>query len=487
MHRRLSLLALLAALASPIVAEEVRPGVLRTPDARFQNLPGYDYEPRYQEIQGYRVHYLDEGPAEGEVILLLHGEPTWSYLYREMIPVLTAAGFRCIVPDLIGFGRSDKPVDMETHTYKFHVDAMAELVERLDLREATFFGQDWGSLIGLRVVAENEDRFARVVIGNGALPVGGASGPEAFAEDSAFMQWRKTNQGMIDRGDIPVGTLVSHNVNYLSVAAAYDAPFPDPSYKAGALVMPQRVPVFADDPANVANLKAWAVFERWEKPFLTAFSDGDPVTRGGEVPLQKRIPGAQGQDHTTIKGAGHFLQEQAGEELARVIVGFMRSNPLGSERAGLSADDIPVAKTPPGYWKVMPEPILADCTEPLADGVTDMRGVWKAYRVEAGGEPTEVGIDHVERVEQCGNRVIVVSGGVTHDMRCDGTHENGVNDVAARGERPITVAATFEDGVHTLRPKGMPSVTVTRKIVDGELVWSYPPNRVTWMRRIADQ
>ena len=159
---------------------------------------------------------------------------------------------------------------------------------------------------------------------------------------------------------------------------------------------------------------------------------------------------------------------------------------FAANAGGKSADDIPVAHTPEGYWKTMPEPILADCTEPLAQGATDMRGLWKAYRVEAGGEPTELGIDHVERVEQCGNRVIVVSSGVTHDMRCDGTYENGVNDVSGRGSMPISVAATFEDGVHTLRPKGM-TVIVTRQIIDGELVWSYPPNRVTWMRRLESE
>ncbi len=314
--------------AGAAMADEIRPGVYRTPDARFENLPGYDFAPHYMNIQGYRVHYLDEGPADGETILLIHGEPTWAYLYRKMIPVLTAAGYRSIVPDLIGFGRSDKPASMDVHTYKFHVDAMAELVTELDLQEVTFFGQDWGSLIGLRVVAENEARFARVVVGNAGLPVGAASGPDAFPEDSAFIQWKRINQGMIDRGDIPTGMMVANNVGDPAIAAAYDAPFPEPSYKAGALIMPQRVPVFADDPANDANRRAWEVFRRWEKPFLTAFSDGDPITRGGEVIFQQSIPGAKGQAHTIIKGAGHFLQEQAGVELAGVIVKFIKDNPL---------------------------------------------------------------------------------------------------------------------------------------------------------------
>ena len=308
--------------------EEVRPGVLRTPDERFENLPGFDYEPRYAEINGYRVHYLDEGPKDGQSILLIHGEPTWSYLYRKMIPVLTEAGHRCIVPDLIGFGRSDKPTNMDVHTYEFHVDAMATLVKELDLNDVTFFGQDWGGLIGLRVVAENEGRFARVVVGNTGLPVGRAAGPEALPKDSAFVQWKRLNQAMINRGDMPVGTMVAGNARDRSLKAAYDAPFPEPKYKAGPLIMPQRVPVFIDDPANEANEQAWEVFRRWKKPFLTAFSDGDPITRGGDALFRREVPGAKDQKHTTIVGAGHFLQEQKGEELAKVIVEFIADNPL---------------------------------------------------------------------------------------------------------------------------------------------------------------
>ncbi len=305
--------------------QEVRPGVLRTPDDRFENLPGYDFEPNYLEIRGYRVHYLDEGPADGEVILLLHGEPSWSYLYRKMIPVLTAGGYRTIVPDLIGFGRSDKPISMDVHTYLFHVDAMTELVEQLNLQDATFFGQDWGGLIGLRVVAENEERFARVVVGNTGLP---APIRTEAPTSGAFMQWKATNQAMIDRGDIPTGTLISNSVGNPEVKDAYDAPFPDPSFKAGPLIMPQRVPVSLEYPGAVANAAAWDVFREWEKPFLTAFSDSDPITAGGEAVFQRSIPGAQGQNHVTIEGAGHFLQEEKGEELAEAIVEFMRSNPL---------------------------------------------------------------------------------------------------------------------------------------------------------------
>ena len=207
MRKLLSGLALVAGIMGVSVwAQEVCHGVFRTPDDRFQNLAEFDFEPHYLDVNGYRVHYLDEGPADAYPILLLHGEPTWAYLYRTMIPVLTAAGHRCIVPDLIGFGRSDKPADMETHPYQFHVDAMTALVRALDLQPTTFFGQDWGGLIGLRVVAENEARFARVVISNTGLPVGDKP------ISDAFMLWKRMNQEMIDRGDIDVGALVSGNV-----------------------------------------------------------------------------------------------------------------------------------------------------------------------------------------------------------------------------------------------------------------------------------
>lgn len=177
-------------------AEEVRPGVLRTPDSRFENLPDYDFDPNYVEIQGYRVHYIDEGPRDGEVVLMLHGEPTWAYLYRKMIPVFVEAGYRAIAPDLIGFGRSDKPTSMDTHTYQFHVDTQTALVEALDLTDATFIGQDWGGLIGLRVVAENEERFSRVAIANTGLP-----NPQTDQEPGgAFANWKNMNQRMIDAG-----------------------------------------------------------------------------------------------------------------------------------------------------------------------------------------------------------------------------------------------------------------------------------------------
>jgi len=304
-------------------AEEVRPGVLRTPDSRFENLPDYDFEPHYVEIQGYRMHYIDEGPDDGEVILMLHGEPSWSYLYRKMIPIFVEAGYRAIAPDLIGFGRSDKPVSMDVHTYQFHVDTQRALVEALNLTNVTFVGQDWGGLIGLRVVAENEARFSRVAIANTNLP-----DPETgILAGDAFMNWKRVNQQMIDAGDIPTGYMIANSAGNPILQAAYDAPFPDPSYKAGPLIMPQRVPVTRSDAGAAEGSAAWEVFRRWEKPFLTSFSDGDPVTAGKFVPFQEQIPGAQGQPHTTIRDAGHFLQEQKGEEWADTIVEFIRANP----------------------------------------------------------------------------------------------------------------------------------------------------------------
>ena len=313
----LLLLAFIGLLALPAIAQEIRSGVLRTPDERFANLPDFPFQPHYQDVVGYRMHYLDEGPAKGEVILLLHGEPTWSFLYRKMIPVLTQAGFRCIVPDLIGFGRSDKPAKLETHTYKFHVDAVTALVKALKLKNVTFFGQDWGGLIGLRVVAENDALFARVVISNTGLPTG--DGPIS----PGFVAWKKMSQAMKERGDMNVGELIAGSIGTPELAAAYDAPFPDKRFKAGPLMMPQLVPITPDDPAREANLKAWEMLRRWKKPFLTAFGNRDPITGGGDKKFQAEVPGAQGQPHATVEGGKHFIQESNGKELAQIIVNFI--------------------------------------------------------------------------------------------------------------------------------------------------------------------
>ncbi len=292
---------------------------LRTPDQRFADLPGYPFAPHYAEVDGgIRIHYADEGPRDGDPVLMLHGEPSWSYLYRKMIPIITAAGLRAIAPDLVGFGRSDKPSERADYTYQRHVDWMHGLLRALDLRRATFVGQDWGGLIGLRLVAEDSDRFDRVVVANTGLPTGDQKMSEAFHA------WRKFSQ---ETPEFPVGRIVSGGCATKlpdEVIAAYDAPFPDDSYKAGARQFPMLVPATPDDPAAPANRKAWESLSRWDKPFLTAFSDSDPITRGADENMRERIPGSKGQKHTTIKGGGHFLQEDKGEELAEIIVRFAR-------------------------------------------------------------------------------------------------------------------------------------------------------------------
>ena len=295
---------------------------LRTPDERFAGLPGWTFAPHYLDVPDgdggtLRMHYADEGPPGAAPVLLLHGEPSWAYLYRKMIPVIVSAGHRALAADLIGFGRSDKPSEKSDYTFERHVNWITSFIEQLDLKEITLFGQDWGSLIGLRVVAENPDRFARVVIGNGGLPTGDQSPGEAF------LRWQKFSQESpaFDIGRIIQGGTATTLPD--EVVAAYNAPFPDDSYKAGARIFPSLVPTSPDDPAAPANRKAWGVLQTWEKPFLTAFSDSDPITRGGERVLQAMIPGTKGMPHTTIEGAGHFLQEDKGEDLARVVIDFI--------------------------------------------------------------------------------------------------------------------------------------------------------------------
>ena len=295
--------------------------VLRTPDERFTNLAGFNFAPHYVEISyqntPLRIHYLDEGPREAAPVLLMHGEPSWCYLYRKMIPILVAAGHRIIAPDLIGFGRSDKLIRREDYTYQLHVDTMTDVVNALGLNNITFFGQDWGGLIGLRIAAENPDRFARVVAANTFLPTGDQKPSEGF------LRWQHYSQTV---ENFHVGGIIKGGcATELSpeVIEAYNAPFPDDTYKAGARQFPLLVPTSPDNPASEANRKAWEVLKQWNKPFLTAFSDSDPVTRGADAVLQKLIPGTTGQLHTTITGAGHFLQEDKGEELAKVVVDFI--------------------------------------------------------------------------------------------------------------------------------------------------------------------
>jgi len=295
--------------------------ILRTPDPCFDHLPGYDFAPNYLDVgegeSRVRVHYLDEGPRDGAICLLMHGEPSWSYLYRKMIPVLTAAGHRVLAPDLVGFGRSDKPTERSDYNYLRHVEWMRDVVVGLDLQAVTLMCQDWGGLIGLRLVAEHPQRFARVVAANTFLATGDQTMPEAF------FQWQQLSQNLpvFATGRIINGGCTG-NLSH-EIMAAYDAPFPDESFKAGARQFPMLVPSRPDDPAASANRAAWKVLSEWRKPFLTAFSDGDPITAGAERILQERIPGARGQAHTTIEQAGHFLQEDQGPKLAEVICSFI--------------------------------------------------------------------------------------------------------------------------------------------------------------------
>jgi len=295
--------------------------LLRTPDERFEDLPDFPYEPHYLEVDEIRIHYVDEGPKDAEVILLMHGEPSWSFLYRHMIPILLKPGFRTIAPDLVGFGRSDKPTEQEDHTYAKHVNWMTKLVKSLDLKRITLFCQDWGSLIGLRVAIENQDRFFRIVLSNGGLP----TGEQGMTE--AFLTWRKFSR---ESPAFDVGRLIQGaTTTKLSreVRNAYDAPFPDDTYKAGSRILPSLVPISVEDPEHKVNKKAFEQFGKWEKPFLTAFSDSDPVTRGGDRFWQQYVPGAKDQKHTTIKNAGHFVQEDKGPELAGLIIEFIKDNP----------------------------------------------------------------------------------------------------------------------------------------------------------------
>jgi len=295
--------------------------ILRTPDERFADLPGFPFEPNYVHAGEIRIHTVDEGPKDASPVLMLHGEPSWSYLYRKMIPVLTAVGHRAVAPDLVGFGRSDKPAERTDYTYARHVEWMLAVIESLDLRNITLVCQDWGGLIGLRLAAEHPDRFARIVAANTFLPTGD------MPLGDAFHQWREYSQ---TTPEFKIGSIVNGGcVTDLpaEIVAAYDAPFPSDEYKAGAREFPILVPTTPDDPAAPANRAAWDVLSKWEKPFLTAFSDSDPITRGADRFLQQAIPGCAGRPHTTIEGGGHFLQEDKGEALARATIDFIESTP----------------------------------------------------------------------------------------------------------------------------------------------------------------
>ncbi len=331
---------------------------VRTPDERFENLHGYPFAPNYTEVDDseggkLRMHYLDEGPGDGQIVLCMHGQPSWSYLYRNMIPILTEAGYRCIAPDLVGFGRSDKPTSIDDYTFARHVEWVRQMISNLGLKDITLIGQDWGGLIGLRVAAENEDLFARIVVANTGLPTGAPIPKEM--EEAIYKKFNETpglppREMMMKMATATDGFGFFYWIKYCAeypdfkvtdiiqpgdgnpfpeeVQAGYGAPFPDNSYMSGARKFPTLVPILPNDEAIPANKAAWEVFEKWEKPVITAFSNNDMVTAGGEKQFQDRVPGAKGQKHTAIDGGGHFLQDARAAELSEVIIGFIQDNPL---------------------------------------------------------------------------------------------------------------------------------------------------------------
>ncbi len=302
--------------------------ILRTPDACFDGLADWPFAPHYTTVANgvdggeLRIAHAEAGTADGSTVLLMHGEPTWSYLYRHIMPVLADAGHRVLAPDLVGFGRSDKPSERSDYTYARHVAWMSAWLTANDLRDVTLFCQDWGGLIGLRIVAAFPERFSRVVAGNTFLPTGDGK------VSDAFNSWREFSQTV---PVFPTGNIVSGGSAMAplpaQVVAAYDAPFPDEEMKAGARQFPLLVPTSPDDPEAPANRAAWEVLSQWTKPFVCAFSDRDPVTAGGDKAFQERIPGCAGQPHVMIAGGGHFLQEDRPAEVAAAILGAIAANP----------------------------------------------------------------------------------------------------------------------------------------------------------------
>lgn len=291
--------------------------VLRTPEERFAGLDDYPFRPHYAQLGELRMHYLDEGPAGMAPVLMLHGEPTWSYLYRKMIGPVAAAGHRVVVPDLIGFGKSDKPAMLSDYSYQRHVDWLRALIEQLDLRRITLVCQDWGSLLGLRLAAELPDRFARILVANGFLPTATRGVPLAFHLWRAYARWSPW---------FPIGGIVSSGCVIKLLphqVAAYDAPFPDDRYKVGARAFPRLVPTAASDPAVPANRAAWERLGEWNKPFLCVFGRNDRILGASDRALIEHVPGARGQPHDRIWG-GHFIQEDRGEELAQRLVDWLR-------------------------------------------------------------------------------------------------------------------------------------------------------------------
>jgi haloalkane dehalogenase len=299
--------------------------ILRTPDVRFASLLDYAFDPHYVELPAtgeakLRVHYLDEGPRDGHPLVLLHGQPSWSYLYREMIPELAEAGLRVLAPDLVGFGRSDKPAEPSDYSYERHVGWINDWLVMIDPNPATLFVHDWGGFIGLRVLARQPERFERAIVSNSGLPDG-----ERIEPLEIFYTWR---QFVRDQEHLAIGNVIQlGSTKELpdEIISAYEAPFPDESYKSGVRAFPELVPTEAEDPQAAANRKAWKVLEDWTKPFLTLFGELDPMNAGSDRVFQERVPGAKGQPHATLSRAGHYIQEDAAGELTERVIDFVRS------------------------------------------------------------------------------------------------------------------------------------------------------------------
>jgi haloalkane dehalogenase len=314
--------------------------VVRTPDERFADLPGYAFEPHYLDVETegldpVRMHYVDEGPADGPVALLLHGQPTWSFLWRRVIDTLVEAGVRVVAPDNIGFGRSDKPTRATGYTFQRHIDWTRSLVTQLDLHDVTLVAQDWGGPIGFSVLAAETERFASVVAANTILhtadpslagrltwAVHGEGDERVVIQESLVDYLLYTQRAPELRASEFVGATASTPLAP-EVLAAYDAPFPDARHTAGLRQMTALLPLTRNDVGARTGRRTMRALEQFERPFVTCYSDGDPATRGWDAVFQERVPGAQGQEHRTVVGAGHFLQEDAGEELGRVVAEVM--------------------------------------------------------------------------------------------------------------------------------------------------------------------
>lgn len=294
---------------------------LRTPDDRFDQLEDFPFAPHYLDVgdDKIRMHYVEEGPSDGQVVLLLHGEPSWSYLYRKMIPLFAAQGYRTIAPDLIGFGKSDKPTEQSNYTYARHLDWLADFVHQLNLQKIILFCQDWGGLLGLRLLTAEPERFDKIVVANTTLPTGNIEMPKAFKD------WVYFSQNSPDFVISAVLNMATVSTLSPQVLHAYDAPFPDESYKAGARSFPGLVPATLDNPESSNNQEAWKVLAQLDKPMLTLFSDSDPIMKGGEKVFQKIVPGTQSQPHTIIEQAGHFLQEDKGAEIAKKVLDWLKN------------------------------------------------------------------------------------------------------------------------------------------------------------------